>query len=239
MSPVYDVYKHPSKGAWGVSVQGNCVQTAHVSDSGVVRGQIAPLKLAVEISRHLRMGYTKVSKPKYLWIDTQSEAGLGEFVETHPDLLSCGNALVFVSLSFDDDVQAIAQVIEDRLEEAKADLAASDKWVAALRASTDYLATTKSNPCFVLVLADWAIQAGRVVIASLPGMPIKRPAQAPMDWEIWLQTAGFTKTEARTALEQLGWSLRDVLLSNKPIEGKEINQMDDGGWLAAASLGSF
>ena len=66
MSLLYEVYQHPTKGAWGVAIKDQMVHTAIVGELLFVEAELPAHKFAEEISKRVRMGYTKTPRAKYL-----------------------------------------------------------------------------------------------------------------------------------------------------------------------------
>lgn len=234
MSKLYDIYQSPKGGAWGVNVDGQIIRTAELKEDRVVLGTLQPYKLAGEIGRRLRMGYTKVAKPKYLKCSTRPDGTLtGFWSDKHPDLICDGEIILFTTLSIGDDLHAISQKWEEQLENTEARPDDVDKWLDHVRRSSEYIAATDAHPAFALLLADFALGQGRMLMGGAQCPPIKRPCLAPMEWQEWLAHSGQNQFTVQVALEQLGWSMKHILMSAPTPETEQSG--DASNWLTAAS----
>lgn len=235
---LYDVYQHPTKGAWAVNVDGKVVRTAELANGKLLQAEIPPHKFAGEVGKHVRMGYVKVVRSKYLHI-TQDGLGhpIGAFTERHPELLVDDGVSLFTTVADSDDVNELADVWETTLGETDVPSDQADKWLQSVRSASQYIAASKKHPAFGLIVADWAIKHGRVVMSDQQGIPLKVPSNAPYEWEQWLSSSPASRETVRVALAQLGWSLRDVLIRTSVVK-PETNE-DAQTWFADASSIAF
>lgn len=239
MSAIYEVYRHPSKGEWGVHIGANAALIATVAEGNVKTQSVGVHKVASEISAKLRMGYTKLSRARYL-LDME-EPGKSAFVERHPDLLRLPNILMFATLSLEDDVFAIVKMLDDTMEVAQAPLSEITDWAEAARKCKSYLPVDDSSASVALVVANWAISNGRTLCASHEGVPIETPQHNPFDWLSWLQKAGIPAADIRKAQAGLGWTIKDAYARSTPgLAVQDTNvAASAGGWLEAAAQAAF
>lgn len=238
MSGVYDIYEHPTKGAWGVSVLSMRVLTAEVVGDFVMQGSLLPHNLAPEVSRRVRLGFKKLARRKYLHLHGEVEGQLkGRFTEDHPELATKAALVFFTTISVGDDLSALSLQWEDALESTDARPEQIDEWLTQVRRSRQYIAVAATHPAIALVVADWVVGSRRMLISDQLGVPQKQPKDAPMEWDRWLSHFFKKPNETRDALVHLGWSVRDAMLANHPI----ISPNDDGatGWFADASSVAF
>ena len=238
MSLLYEVYTHPTKGAWGVAVSDQAVHTALVGDHAFSVATLPAYQLAGEISKRLRMGFAKMARPKYLKV-RNGDGGKreGSFVDQHPELAVHGGLVVFTTVSKSDNLHEISQQWEALAEKTDARPEQIASWVSEVTSASTYIVAPATHPAFALVLADWAIDNKRLLVAGTEGVPLRTPKTVPGDWESWL--AGFfaSKSDIRKALEQLGWSLRDALLRDDVLT--ETHNGDSDSWFASASSIAF
>ena len=238
MSGVYDVYEHPTKGAWGVSVQGMRVLTAEIAGGIVRQATLLPHNLAPEVSKRVRAGFKKITRRKYLQLDGEENGLLkGRFTEDHPELAIGEELIFFTTVSIGDDVAALAQQWEAVLEATDVRPEALEAWLTRVRRACQYIAVPASHPAIALVVADWVVDGRRMLISDRPGVPQRVPKEVPLEWEEWLAYFFTKQNETRDALVQLGWSVRDAMFANQAIASP--NSGDDGGWLADAASVAF
>ena len=238
MSFLYEVYKHSTKGAWGVAVNEQTVHSVAVNGVSFTETALPAHQLAGEISKRLRMGFTKTTRAKYLKVVEGPGGKLeGSFVEQHPELTVQGGLVLFTTVSKADDLQLLSQQWEALVEKSDARQGEIDSWVKDVKNATQYIVAPATHPAIALVLADWAIENKRLLVAGAEGIPMQAPRSVPKEWEDWL--AGFfnSKSDIRTALEQLGWSLRDAL-TRSDVQ-PETNAGDDDSWFSSASSVAF
>lgn len=238
MSLLYELYQHPTKGAWGVAVKDQTVHTAAVNGLSFIDAALPAHQLAGEISKRLRMGYTKTTRAKYLKVvDGPEGKREGSFVEQHPELAVQGGLVLFTTVSKADDLQALSQQWEAMVEKSDARPVDIASWVKDVKNATQYIVAPATHPAIALVLADWSIENKRLLVAGAEGVPMQVPRTEPKEWEDWL--AGFftSRSDIRTALEQLGWSLRDALTRNDV--QPETNVGDGDSWFSSASSNAF
>lgn len=238
MSLLYEVYLHTTKGAWGVAVSGQTVYAASVNGLSFITAELPAHQLAGEISKRLRMGYTKTTRAKYLKV-VEDPGGKpeGRFVEQHPELTVQGGLVLFTTVSKSDDLQVLSQQWEALIEKSDARPGEIASWVKDVKNATQYIVAPATHPAIALVLADWAIENKRLLVAGAEGIPMQTPKSVPKEWEDWL--AGFftSKSDIRTALEQFGWSLRDAL-TRSDVQF-ETNVGDGDSWFSSASSIAF
>lgn len=238
MSLLYEVYQHASKGAWGVAIKDQTVHTALVNEQSFISAELPSHRLAGEISKHLRMGYTKTTRAKYLKVVEGPEGKMvGRFVEQHPELTVQGGLVLFTTVSKSDDLHELSQKWEALVEKSDARPDEVASWVKDVQNADQYIVAPATHPAIALVLADWAIENKRLLVAGAEGIPMQAPKVVPKDWEDWL--AGFfsPKSDIRTALEQLGWSLRDAL-TRSDVQS-ETNTDEGVSWFTSASFVAF
>lgn len=238
MSLLYEVYLHPSKGAWGVAIKDQTVHTVLVNDLSFVDAELPAHKFAGEISKRLRMGYTKTPRAKYLKVVKGLDGKMhGSFVEQHPELTVQGGLVLFTTVSKADDLPALSQQWEELVEKTDARPDEIASWVKEVQCATQYIVAPATHPAIALVLADWAIENNRLLVAGAEGIPMQAPKNVPKEWEDWL--AGFftSKNDIRNALEQLGWSLRDAL-TRSDVQS-ETKTGDGDSWFTSASFVAF
>ncbi len=238
MSLLYEVYLHPTKGAWGVAIKDQTVHSVMVNESSFVDAELPAHKFAGEISKRLRMGYTKTPRAKYLKVIKGLDGKMqGSFVEQHPELTVQGGLVLFTTVSKSDDLLALSQQWEELVEKTDARPDEIASWVKEVQGATQYIVAPATHPAIALVLADWAIENKRLLVAGAEGIPMQAPKNVPKEWEDWL--AGFftSKNDIRTALEQLGWSLRDAL-TRSDVQS-ETKASDGDTWFTSASFVAF
>jgi hypothetical protein len=238
MSLLYDVYKHPAKGDWGVCVAGQAVHAVTLSGQSFKTETLASHSLSSEIAKRIRMGYKKTARPKYLKV-VEGPAGklIGSLVEQHPELDVEGGVVLFTTLSQSDDLLALSHQWEELVAKTDARPEQIESWVKAVQGATQYIVAPASHPAIALVLADWAIENKRLLLAGAHGIPMQVPKKVPKEWENWLAGFSIPKAKIQTALEQLGWSLRDILVGSH--EHKETKSDEGNTWLTAASSFNF
>ena len=238
MSLLYEVYQHPTKGAWGVAVKDQTVHTASVNGLSFIDAELPAHQLAGEISKRLRTGYTKTTRAKYLKVLEGPGGKLeGSFVEQHPELSVLGGLVIFTTVSKSDDLQALSQQWEALVEKSDARPGAIASWVKDVKSATQYIVAPATHPAIALVLADWAIENKRLLVAGAEGVPMQAPKNVPKEWENWLASFFTNKSDIRTALEQLGWSLRDALTRDDVQFEPTIGEGDS--WFSSASSNAF
>jgi len=238
MNLLYDVYLHPTKGAWGVAIKDQTVHSVMVNEASFVDAELPAHKFAGEISKRLRMGYTKTPRAKYLKVIKGLDGKMqGSFVEQHPELTVLGGLVLFTTVSKSDDLPVLSQQWEELVEKTDARPEAIASWVKEVQGATQYIVAPATHPAIALVLADWAIENKRLLVAGAEGIPMQAPKNVPKEWEDWL--AGFftSKNDVRTALEQLGWSLR-AALTRSDVQS-ETKTSDDDSWFTSASFVAF
>lgn len=238
MSLLYDVYQHPEKGAWGVTVSGQTVKAVEVANRNFRESTLPAYKLAGEVSNRIQMGYVKAKRAKYLKVVTDDGGtARAEFVDLHPELSSIDGVVLFTTVKAGDDLQQVFQQWETLLEATDASPGDIEKWLLELRRARQYIVAPGTHPAFALVIADWAIENKRLLVGTESGIPATKPKQSPMEWQEWLKRSFGSTAKARAALEQLGWSLGDALL-HSPVAVE--NKPDDGtAWGVDTSSFSF
>lgn len=238
MSLLYDVYQHPTKGQWGVSVQGQTVKAVELHERGIKESSLQAYKLAVEVGKRIRMGFKKLARAKYLKVEIDGGGmSVGTFVDRNPELFNSDGNVLFTTKSQGDDLQLLTQQWESLLEKTDARPEMIDAWIKRVLAAENYIVASNTHPAFALVLGDWAIANNRLLVSDLEGLPTERPFQQPLAWQEWLSKSFDTSTEIRSALEQLGWSLRDALMKS---DAAIANTDSDGeGWSADTSEFAF
>lgn len=238
MSLLYEVYLHENKGAWGVAIQNQTVHTATVNGLTFFEEKLPAHQFASEVSKRLRMGYMKTTRPKYLKV-TEGPDGKreGRFVEQHPELTVQGGMVLFTTVSKADDLQGLSKKLEVLVEKSDARPEAIESWVKAIQSADQYIVAPATHPAIPLVLADWAMENKRLIVAGADGVPLKAPKHSPREWEDWL--AGFftARSDIQTALTQLGWSLCDALMRND-VQSEKNEDVSDL-WFTNATSYSF
>lgn len=245
MQMAFDVYKHPTKGYWGVSTRPDVTVAEIKPDGSLKLSKIDPVRFAAELAKRVRLGYTRMSRAKYLHQQVGADGEVrARFTDTHPDLDGGEEALVLFTprLAESDTSEQSLAVLGEQLNQVTALGPAADKWLQRLRTSQQYLAANSAHPAFVLVLAQWAMTQQRVVIATHGVLPQDAPALAPLQWEEFLK-AWFQTEDIRVALNDLGWSLRDRLIA-APAASSQTNDnnqtTDDAqGLIAVAHQSAF
>jgi hypothetical protein len=238
MSLLYEVYTHHSKGAWGVAINDQTVHTVTVNDQSFSDSTLPAHQLAGELSKRMRMGYTKTNKAKYLKVIEGPGGKLqGTFVDQHPELTVSGGLVIFTTLSKGDDLEALTQQWESLLDKTDVRPEEVASWIREVKSASQYIVAPAMHPAIALVLADWAIENKRLLVAGADGIPTQSPKNAPSGWESWLANFFDSKGDVRTALEQLGWSLRDVLTRNDV--QSTTNDGDVDSWFTGASSIAF
>lgn len=231
MSLLYDVYQHPSKGAWGVSVSGQSVSTVEIAAERLKESTLQAHKLAGEISKRVRLGYVKAARAKYLKVIRDDEGKLnGSFVDRHPELLNDAGVVLFTTRSNGDDMAALTQQWEVLLEKTDVRPEAIDAWLKQAQRASEYIVATATHPAFALVLADWAIGQRRLLMGTQGDIPDGKPMQSPLEWGEWLNKTFDDKSLVRGAMEKLGWSVKDAIMR----ADTAITQNEDvaDGWSA-------
>ncbi len=238
MSLLYEVYQHQTKGAWGVAIKDQTVHTVVVNDQSFVEAELPSYQFASEISKRLRMGYTKTPRAKYLKVVQDLDGKMrGSFVELHPELTVQGGLVLFTTVSNSDDLHALSQQWEELVEKTDARPNEISSWVKEVQSATQYIVAPATHPAIALVLADWAIENKRLLAAGVEGIPLQAPKNVPKEWEDWLASFFTSKNDIRTALEQLGWSLRDAL-TRSDVQN-ETQTSDGDSWFTSASFVAF
>jgi len=238
MSRRFDVYEHPLKGAWGVAVEGQSITVAAIQNGELSQSTLKPIALAGEISKRVRGGFKKLPRAKYLATDLLASSGLLGwcFTETHPDLAMFGGSVLFTPKSHSDDLEQLTAQWCETLRKTSLSEADLQAWVDCLKRAESYLAAPRLHPAFALVLADWAICNQRFLSSEHENMPTRRPCELPTAWSEWLNKSFTTGTPVQSVLEQLEWSLKDVLLKSTSTH-PQLNSED--GWTADTSAFAF
>lgn len=136
-----------------------------------------------------------------------------------------------------DDVALLASQWEIELEKTDMRPEAVEVWINRIRRSCVYVAVPKTHPAIALVIADWAISNGRMLLGGKDGVPEKAPKEDPIAWQEWLKSYFLNAQQVRDALEQLGWTFRNAFLANQTV----ISSTSEGtqGWLVDVSAASF
>ena len=173
MSLLYEVYLHPTKGAWGVAIKDQTVHSVMVNESSFVDAELPAHKFAGEISKRLRMGYTKTPRAKYLKVIKGLDGKMqGSFVEQHPELTVQGGLVLFTTVSKSDDLLALSQQWEELVEKTDARPDEIASWVKEVQGATQYIVAPATHPAIALVLADWAIENKRLLVAGAEGIGV-------------------------------------------------------------------
>ena len=239
MSELFEVYQHSTKGAWGFTVKTQQVHTVRVEEEKFEQGTVAAHKLPGEISKRLRMGFTKLPRAKYFKVLKTLEGNhVGSFVDQHPELTVNGGMVLFTPLSSSDNLLELSQKWEVLVEKTDAPAVAVADWMASIESATQYIVAPATHPAFALVLADWAIENKRLLLTDADNAPKQQPKKVPKEWEDWLAKSFQSTQTIRSALEQLGWSLRDALMCNEvSISETKANASDS--WFTDASFAAF
>ncbi|MDH4482774.1 MAG: hypothetical protein QE279_08695 [Rhodoferax sp.] len=234
MSELYQVYRHAIRGAWGVAISEDQI-TAVTLNGTFMKSHVLPShQLATEIGKHVRLGFIKTNRPKYLLVtELPSGAKAGEFVDQHPELFTVKPLVVFTPLGKGDDLIVLSRKWEAQIEKTSADSRDITDWVCAIQKARSYIVAQASHPAFALVLADWAISQKRMLVAGNEFVPMVMPSQAPQEWRRWLGDFFAKPNDIREALDDLGWSMRELLNAAPHSEQQTETSAED--WFSSAS----
>lgn len=241
MNQVFDVYSHISKGQWGFSASGSEVWTAEIKPGGSLKlERIESIKLGAQLTKRVRMGFTRMTRSKYLHQDmTPQGEVVGEFSEVHPDVHSAmGYSLVLmVTKPFAKPEQSQIEEWETTLQSVGGISDRTTVWLKRQEAAQQYFTAFDEHPAFALVLSEWALRNKQILLCNKGTVPMVPPIRDPMGWKQFL-SGWFTEADVQKALEQLGWSLRDALL--QPAATDNNNLADDAdSWIAEAGQAAF
>jgi len=241
MITIFDVYVHPQRGQWGTSVQPGQALSAEIKEDGILKlERIDPIRFSAELSKRIRMGYTKIAKPKYLHqFKNDSNQSCGLFSETHPDLKVMGHSLImFATKPHSLDLPALLAVWEERLQSVTGVIDLGPKWLDHIRDSGQYLTAFTDHPAMSLLLAQWAIENRSILLTTEREPPVESPSQKPLLWKKFLMH-WFEEKKIQTALNQLGWSLSELLNSKFEIPQISSASPDVDGWNSASQMAAF
>lgn len=222
MSYLYDVYTQSKRGHFGVALANGTVHTAEVSAEGklIRTREIAPEQLAIEVSKRVRSGFTKVSRAKYLEVTGTAEEGhRASFVDHQPEI-GHRDVVCYSPVALGEDTEAIAVELEKALLDAGVSDFSYRHGLERIKRARGYMAVRNELPELVLVFVAWAITNNRILLSRESGIPTRAPKDDPSAWETWLQHS-FTETATRDALERLGWSLRHAMLAPRAQEAEQ------------------
>lgn len=242
MSHLYNVYAHPQKGQWGFSSLGSKgeVRTAAVDKDGRVSlGKVDPIKLAPALQQRLRLGYQKVTQPKYLYLEENEGVQRGEFVVQHPELgfKLEGELAFFLAVPQDTDMAAVAASWRDRLEDQDGSGRVRDRWLVHCARAIAYVPIMTVDVHAALVAAQWGRENNLVLVSNAGELPFKRPSEQRHDWRNALST-WFHQDAITRALADLGWALSDAIGSVEPVQTPTTPAAQEG-WIALAQQASF
>ena len=168
MSYLYDIYANAKRGQFGVARVNSTVHVAEISAEGKLLNtrEIAPEQLAPEVSRRLRSGFTKVSRPKYLQVTgSASEGYAASFVDFQPEI-GHKKVVCYSPLGLGDDTEAIASELEKVLLDAGVAEFAFRQGLERIKRSRGYLAVHDEPTELVLAFVDWAIRNHRILLSK-------------------------------------------------------------------------
>jgi hypothetical protein len=243
MSVVYNVYTHPTQGAWGFSALNahGLVSTAFIDPStGLVSVKdLEPLKVAPAIQRLVRKGFTKVVHGKYLHVVARDGARFGEFVVKHPDLgehlgVEC---VMFAGVPSETDMAVMASEWSSRLAEASGGDLGRRTWLEHVAAVSTYVPVFASGDAHAaLLVAQWARENNLVLMANKGTLPIGAPQERRYEWRTFLRE-WFDPAGVDRAFAELDWPLAGAL-SVEP-EAQASDKPNDAGLLAIAQQAAF
>lgn len=238
MSDLYEVYQHPGRAAWGVSIGSERISAVFLNGSQMKSYTLPAHQLAAEIGKQVRLGFTKIKRPKYLLVkDLPNGTQSGEFVDLHPELMTDQVIVVFTPVGKADDLPALAKQWEVQLEKTSASAREIEDWLNSIQKAKGYIVAQGTHPAFALVLADWAMSQKRMLVAGNEFIPIVLPSQGPLEWSKWLADFFVDSKPIREALDDLGWSMRELL--NQVPQSAEQTPTSGEGWFASATDVSF
>lgn len=240
MNQVFDVYSHSSKGQWGFSASGSEVWTAEIKPSGSLKlERIDSIKLGAQLTKRVRMGFTRLTRSKYLHQNLTPQGELvGEFSEVHPDVHSIdGYGLVLmVTKPFGQPEQSLIEEWEVTLQKVGGISSSASNWLKRQERAQQYFTAFDEHPAFTLVLAEWALRNKQILLCHKGAVPLTLPINDPLGWKQFL-SGWFKESDVQKVMEQLGWSLRDALL--QPAASNKNNADDADSWIAEASQAAF
>lgn len=242
MSTAYSVYAHPKGRQWGfVPPQADgATQVAAISETGVTTvDTVSAVRLAALIQDKVRQGYQKVVQPKYLSTRVEGGALVGEFISSHPDLVTDalqGTQLFFVALPRTVDVIETVENFATTLDGSPGDALARDNWLKHSMRVTTYLPVLSSDATACLLVAHWARDAGHSVVA-VQGKPM--PTGSPKDerhaWRAYLRNWCDDQVVI-DAFEFLEWPLSGFLQSPVPTHQQQHAAEADEWFFASQRL---
>lgn len=239
MNLVFDVYGHPSKGQWGFSASRSEVWTAQVDQGGALKlERIEPIQLGAQLTKRARMGFTRLTRAKYLHQNLSPQGELmGEFSEVHPDMSSSNGCelVLMVTKPFANTAPSLIAEWETTLQKVSCISSSASNWLKRQERAQQYFTAFDDHPAFVLVLSEWALRHKQILLCQKGVVPLAQPIDDPLGWKQFL-LAWFDEIDVQRAMEQLGWSLRDALLQPA---ASHNNADDAASWIAEASQASF
>lgn len=229
MRLLFDVYEHPRGGHWGVCATESQITVVTLRETSFSRKTITPHALGAEVGTRIRQGYVKLRRNKYLHVTTDAQGKeTGFFSETHPELGSQRELVLFVALGIGEDMNETSKAWQTLLDETTLSQTRVDQWVGKVAHAQEYVAATKEHPAYALILADWAITHKKHMVGSLGSMPTELPKNAPIEWREWLAQFFEDERLVNEALGNLGWSVADALNFARDASDPQINEDGPG-----------
>jgi hypothetical protein len=222
MSRSFVVYRHPVRGCWGYALPGDGpAETAAINAEGkltlATEGRVT---LAARIQEKVRQGYAQQAQAKYLASRVDGGVLKGDFVSSHPDLVTdhlAGEQLFFVALRTGLDLPEVAEQLRQKLDGTPGRGQERNGWLTHVGRVTTYLPVLNAQqPCEALAVAEWARNNNMALVAAVQkALPDGLPSQRRHPWRAYLAN-WWGAPDINEAFSAMRWPLHEALAATPP-----------------------
>lgn len=243
MSRAYRIYQHPSRGTWAYALKADGpAETATLSPDGTLAlASLGRVAIGARIQEKLRQGYVLQQQTKYLATHVDGGVLKGTFTSNHPDLVTdhlAGEQLFFVALRAGMDMPEVAQRLREQLDGTPGGSQERATWLTHVGRVTTYLPVMSRQPEEALVVAQWAIGEGLLLMPSADRkIPEGTPEKQRFAWRDYL-SFWWQARVIHEAFASLDWPLHEALVAAP--QSAETSSTDAAAdWLTAVQQYTF